>query len=123
MRFYQRGLSLLEMMVALAILGISLAALYQAMGGATRSVKVSEDYLYAITLAESLVAEYQLVPSAGLDISEQHETFHYRVTAEPLPTEQETRPLLMALRVSVEIVGSGERSVVLDSIVAGIENQ
>ena len=48
------GFSLLEMVVAIAILALALAALYQAAGGATRNVRSDEKYAYGVELARSL---------------------------------------------------------------------
>jgi prepilin-type N-terminal cleavage/methylation domain-containing protein len=39
------GFSLLEMVVAISILALSLAALYQAVSGATRNVRTDERYI------------------------------------------------------------------------------
>ena len=61
-----RGFSLLEMMVAIAILGLSLGALYQSAGGATRNVRMDERYAYGVELARSLLASNARVPAAGL---------------------------------------------------------
>ena len=68
----QKGFSLLEMMVAIAILALSLGALYQATSGATRNVRGDEKYAYGVELAQSLLANYAVVPLGG--ISQQGET-------------------------------------------------
>ena len=48
------GFSLLEMIVAMAILGLALGALYQAASGATRNVRSDEKYAYGVELARTL---------------------------------------------------------------------
>ena len=51
-----KGFSLLEMVVAISILGLTLGALYQAVSGATRNVRTDEKYAYGVELARSLLA-------------------------------------------------------------------
>jgi general secretion pathway protein I len=120
----QRGYSLIEMVVAIAILGLALGALYQAASGATRNVRTDQRYAYAVELARSLVANYSVVPAAG--ISERGETssgFVWEVRAQPL---QRPRGSLLAtgqlqsLEVSVNWPdGTRRRDVTLHSVVAG----
>jgi len=69
MRRSQAGFSLLEMLVAIAVLGLCLGALYQAVAGASRNVSLDEQYAYASVLAESLLANHQVVPITGLQLS------------------------------------------------------
>ena len=63
-----RGFSLIEVLVALAIMGVSLAALYQSAMGATKNAHVSAEYTVALALAESTMEEFLAVgaPSAGM---------------------------------------------------------
>ena len=62
---YQRGFSLLEILVALSILSMALGVLYQATSGATRNVRNDERYVFGVELARSLLVEYAQVPSEG----------------------------------------------------------
>ena len=50
------GFSLLEVLVAITILALALAVLYQAASGATRNVRSDEKYAYGVELARSLLA-------------------------------------------------------------------
>ena len=63
----QAGFSLLEMMVAIAILGLSLGALYQAASGATRNVRADERYAYAVELGRSIIADNNQIPRSGVN--------------------------------------------------------
>jgi general secretion pathway protein I len=121
-----RGFSLLEMVVAVAILGMSLGALYQAAGGATRTVAIDEKTVYAVELARSLLAIHASVPLTGTDESGETEGgFEWSVTAVPIQLEEEsplTAGLLQHINVAVRWVDAGrERKIALESVVAGME--
>jgi general secretion pathway protein I len=123
-RSCQRGFSLLEMVVAMAILGLTLGALYQASTAATRNVRTDERYAYAVELARSLVADNSVVPVGGL--TRRGETaggFAWTVEARPAPRTRDSRlppGLLQLLAVEVSwSEGGGRRRVRLDSVVAG----
>lgn len=120
----QRGFSLLEMLVAITILGFSLAALYQAAGTATRSVAVQEQYVYATELVRSLVANYQTIERNAEIRGETDGGFRWSVTSEDvvLDNSQFSQGTLQTLRVSVrwDSFPNG-REVVVSTIVAGRE--
>ncbi|RLA49018.1 MAG: general secretion pathway protein GspI [Gammaproteobacteria bacterium] len=118
------GFSLLEMVVAISILALALAALYQAAGGATRNVRSDEKYAYSVELARSLLAENAMVPISG--ISAKGETaggFQWRVDTSPVALQRTALPVgsLHEIEVGVSWVdGSKLREVVLNSVVEGI---
>jgi len=123
-RSAQRGFSLLEMVVAMAVLGLALGALYQASSAATRNVRTDERYAYAVELARSLVADHSVVPETGLRRSgETAGGFAWTVDASPLPRSRDSRlapGLLQELDVAVSWAdGSRRRRVRLVSVVAG----
>lgn len=123
MRQVNRGFSLIEMLVAMTIMSMSVAALYQATAGATRNVRVDEKYSYAYLLAESLLAEYAVVDIAG--INQQGETaggFQWRVSTTPVEGELPKALKEGSLQTIQVTVNWGEaRQVQLDSVVAGQE--
>ena len=111
----------------MAILGMCLGGLYQATGGATRIVATDEKMAYGVELARSLLANYAVVPVAGLrETGETEGGFGWRVVAEPAILAEGTPLGEGALqRVSVAVQwddGDRERKVVLHSVVAGKED-
>ena len=123
-RYLQRGFSLLEMVVAMAILGLALGALYQASSAATRNVRIDERYAYAVELARSLVADSAIVPAEGARRrGETDGGFRWEMRAEPLPRARDSRlapGMLQTLAVEVSWVDGGRRRRVrLDSVVEG----
>ncbi|MDR3212724.1 MAG: prepilin-type N-terminal cleavage/methylation domain-containing protein [Azoarcus sp.] len=66
MKRSQGGFSLLEVVVAMSIMAMSLGALYQAGGGALRSVLEAEARTRATALARTLLDGQWSAPSAGL---------------------------------------------------------
>lgn len=119
-----KGFSLLEMMVAIVIMAISFAALYQAVGGASRIIRIDERYSYAHGLAQSLLANYAIVPDRGLDESgEADGGFRWHVKAQAIDGDNPTQLALGALQkieISVSWGEQGkERNITLHSIVAG----
>lgn len=117
----QRGFSLLEMLVAMAILGLALGALYQAAGGATRNVRTAERYAYGVELARSLVANYTLVPAQGVDDTGTTAAgYEWRVSSTRRPAQrgEDANIQLHDLVVVVSwFDGSKRRQVQLDSVV------
>ncbi|MBB6521007.1 type IV pilus modification PilV family protein [Pseudoteredinibacter isoporae] len=121
-----QGFSLLEMLVAIAVLGFSLGALYQAVAGASRNVHLDEQYTYASVLAESLLANYQVVPIGGVQESGETEGgYAWQVITQPTPGDYPENMELGSLQ-NIEVTvswndGEKERQFQLDSIVLGSE--
>ncbi len=119
------GFSLLEMLVAISILGLALGALYQAASGATRNVRTDEKYAYGVELAQSLLADNAMVPLSGVNI--QGETsggFKWRVNSRPVKLQRSALPVgsLHDIEVGVAWVdGRKRREVVLNSVVEGFK--
>ncbi len=112
--------------MAIAILGMALAALYQAAGGATRTVTIDEKTVYAVELARSLLADHATVPLGGMDESgETQGGFEWAVAAAPIELEAQsplTPGLLQHISVVVRWGDAGrERKVAIESVVAGKE--
>lgn len=120
---HSKGFSLLEMVVAIAILAVSLSVLYQAVGGATRNVRADERYAYAVELARSLLAVNAKVPAAGFsDAGETSGEFEWQVSTVPTPSLKGLSDgALQAIKVSVSWDdGAKQRNVTLHSVVEGV---
>ena len=118
------GFSLLEMVVAIAILALALAAIYQAASGATRNVRTDEKYAYSVELARSLLADNARVPLSGRqDQGETAGGFSWRVDTRPLNFERTAlaSASLQTIEVGVSWLDGGKRrKVVLNSVVEGL---
>ncbi len=115
----QRGFSLLEVLVAFAIMAMSLAVLYRTSGGSVRAVADAENYERAVRTARSVLALQNGVPESGLSMegADGGMRWQMRTTAYPLPPLP--GPAVPLHRVDVEVrFGDPEhpRSVVLSSL-------
>ena len=117
------GFSLLELIVAIAILALALGALYQAAGGATRNVRIDEKYAYGVELARSLLTNNGRVPPSGVNATgETADDFDWYVATRPLVAGKapDSVPLLYEIEVGVNWSDGGKRrEVVLHSVVEG----
>lgn len=82
------GFSLLEVLVALAVMSMSLAVLYATVAGVVRSAGEAERHAHALALANSLLALYETIPQGGVDRRGEHEVggepLRWRLAASPL---------------------------------------
>lgn len=85
-RTSQRGFSLLELLVAFSIMGLSLGILYRAAGSSARSVGDAEQHQAAVVLAESLLALRDSVPPSGWNEAGRSGSFSWSVASSPFPT-------------------------------------
>lgn len=84
------GFSLLETLVALVILSLALGALYQAAAGATRNVRVAEQYTRAVALAESMLSEHSYIVEPNSNLVGEFEEFSWQVLSWPVPDPART---------------------------------
>lgn len=98
------GFSLLELMVALAIMAIALGVLYRAVGGGARTVGDLSAYSRAVAIGESILQLRDTVPPEGWNESGQWEGFRWSVASAPHDAAPGNAVALH--RVQVEVVWS-----------------
>lgn len=121
----QRGFSLLEILVAFAILSIFLGVLLNIFAGGVRSADLTGQYARAVQLAESLLAsvghDVTLEPKVMNGVAD--DIYRWRIVIEPYtPPEPEWQPekvQVQAFQVGVTIhwpSGLSERQFALSSL-------
>ena len=78
------GFSLLETLVALVILSLALGTLYQAAAGATRNIRVAEQYTRAVALAESMLSAHSYVVDPNMNLEGEFGEFSWQVLSWPV---------------------------------------
>lgn len=115
----ERGFTLLEVIVALAILGIGFALAMELLATGVRSAKASEDYTQAVLLARQKMAEVAVTRNlaGSADTGEFDGGFRWTSEVQPLAQEEELPGRLYSVRVRVSWLGRrGEKSVDLQTL-------
>ena len=124
-RPFGQGFSLIEMLVAMVIMGLALSVLYQSASGATRNVRVSAEYSEALALAESTMEAFSALLFIGKQETGQYGSFEWSARAESLSSTAnsstaqrgDSRYALANVTVSVTWANEGNRrEVVLRSV-------
>ena len=83
--YHARGFTLIEVIVSLAIMGISIVTILQLFSGGLRSIKVSDDYLRATILAQNKMNELKSKFNIFLNqegVFEQDDRYHWSLSVE-----------------------------------------
>ncbi len=82
----QKGLSLLEILVAFSIMAMALGVLYRATGSSVRSVSIIDATQRAASLAQSLMALRDAVPASGWIDAGETAGFKWNIRSAPYQT-------------------------------------
>ena len=106
----EAGFTLLEVIIALAILSVAFALAMELLATGVRSAKASEDYTQAVILARQKMAEIAAMPSLeGLvNGGEFGGGFRWVSEIQPLPQEEEDLPAQL-YQVRVHLTWPGRR--------------
>ena len=118
------GFSLIEMIVAVAIMGLALSVLYQSLSGATRNTRIASEYAAATALAESTIDEFTWSLEVGDAVEGQSGIYRWSAVASAATTQPQSESveargesLLKLITVSVFWDGAkGSREVRLQTI-------
>jgi general secretion pathway protein I len=115
----EHGFTLLEVIVALAILGIGFALAMELLAAGVRSAKASEEYTQAVLLARQKMAEVAVTRNltGSADTGEFGGGFRWASEVKPLEQEEELPGRLYSIRVRVTWPSRrGEKSVNLQTL-------
>ena len=99
----QSGFSLLELLVAFAILAMSMGLIYKSMGTSARNVGDMTHHQQASMLAESLLASRDSVTDQGWNESGEHPPFAWRVSSQPYASEINVQDMVLLHHVNIMI--------------------
>jgi general secretion pathway protein I len=113
----EKGFTLLEIMIALAILGIALTVILQQFSTGLKTVRVTRDYTNALILAREKLEEFCLVKklSEKEESGEFEDGYRWRVVIAPYKEEEKkessTEFLLLSMYTVTSMVSwdAGER--------------
>lgn len=86
------GMTLLELLVALAIVSLGVALLYRALGGAVHGTNRAVQAQEAANIANSLLDSYSVIDPAGVNKQGAEGQFTWRVSSQPYTSLNNNKP-------------------------------
>jgi general secretion pathway protein I len=123
----QRGFTLIEIVVALLVLSIASAVIFEGFSVGFRNARTADDFAHAVLIAQAKLAPNGVSDplSAGVRSGEESDKYAWTVTVEPIEvasddgaTPSELQPFL----IGVDVVwrdGRTERTVSLSTLLLG----
>lgn len=105
-RATQHGFTLLELLVAFAIMAMSLGMLYRATGAGARNVGDMERHQKAVVLAQSLLALRDSVGEQGWNEVGESAGYRWRISSAPYPVGAENPAVPMLHEISIAVFWS-----------------
>lgn len=111
----QKGLTLLELLVAFAIMAMSLGLIYRVLGSSASNAAILERTQHAVVLAQSLLALRDTVPEGGWQQAGGTADYRWQIQSRPYQTGLSGPTIPQLHEVGISIVWSeGERQRSLD---------
>jgi len=121
----KKGFTLIEVLVAVAILGVGLTVLIELFSGGLRLGRASEEYTKAVNYARTKMEEIAVKPTIkeGSEEGEFDETFRWQVAVKkveilPIENKPDFKPPAQFFQVRINIIwksGSKEKSTHIES--------